>query len=292
VPARGGKVADVERVRTEVQAIVTNDTAGGYDQYAFVADLYDHVGPYVDRGDVAFFVDAATRAGSPVLEIGCGTGRVLIPTARAGLDVVGLDLSPHMLAVCRRNLERETEDVRSRVQLVEADMRRFDLGRTFTLATIPFRPFQHLLTVADQLECLRSIARHLVDDGMLVLDLFNPWLEALIKHTVGVEWGDEPEFTTPDGRRVRRTHSTLAENRFEQVNRFALNYYVTHPDGREERLVHEFSMRYLYRFEAEHLLARAGFQVEQVFADYDKSPYGSKYPGELLFVARKRAPLR
>ena len=64
-------------------------------------------------------------------------------------------------------------------------------------------------------------------------------------------------------------------------------YYVTHPDGREERLVHRFQMRHLFRFEAEHLLARAGFQVEELYADYDKSPYGSKDPGELIFVARK-----
>jgi hypothetical protein len=60
-----------------------------------------------------------------------------------------------------------------------------------------------------------------------------------------------------------------------------------HPDGREERLVHAFPMRYLFRFEAEHLLARCGFAVESIYADYDKTPYGSKYPGELIFVAKK-----
>ena len=101
----------------------------GYEEYAFIADLYDHVGLYRDRPDVAFFVEAATAAGSPVLEVGCGTGRVLIPTARAGIDIVGLDLSPHMLAVCRQRLQTESEAVRARVRLVEADMRDFDLGR-------------------------------------------------------------------------------------------------------------------------------------------------------------------
>ena len=64
-------------------------------------------------------------------------------------------------------------------------------------------------------------------------------------------------------------------------------YYVTHPDGRQERGVHAFPMRWLYRFEAEHLLVRCGFEVEHLYADYDKSEYGSKYPGELIFVARK-----
>jgi SAM-dependent methyltransferase len=74
------------------------DLAGGYDQYAFIADLYGYVVPYCTRPDIDFFVAAAQASGGPVLEVGCGTGRVLIPTARAGIEIVGLDLSPHMLA--------------------------------------------------------------------------------------------------------------------------------------------------------------------------------------------------
>ena len=66
-----------------------------------------------------------------------------------------------------------------------------------------------------------------------------------------------------------------------------LIYHITHPDGRTERLVYAFPMRYLFRYEVEHLLARCGFEVEALYADYDKSPYGYKYPGDLIFVARK-----
>ena len=91
----------------------------------------------------------------------------------------------------------------------------------------------------------------------------------------------------PDGRRVVRRHKITAYDRFNQINDCELIYYVTHPDGRTERLVHAFAMRYLFRFEAEHLLARCGFQVERVYADYDKTPYGSQYPGELIIVASK-----
>jgi SAM-dependent methyltransferase len=262
--------------------------AGGYEEYALVADLYDHVVPYRNRPDVAFFVDAAKDAGSPALEVGCGTGRVLIPTARAGIEIVGLDASAAMLNVCRERLRDEPETVRSRVQLVQADMRAFDLGRTFTLVTVPFRPFQHLITVEDQLSCLESIRRHLVDGGALILDVFNPSLDALVDQLPLEEFGDEPEFAMPDGRLVIRRHRLVAHDHFAQTNRVELIYYVTHPDGRKERLIHFFSMRYLFRFEAEHLLARAGFEVEHLYAGYDRSAYGSSYPGELIFVARKR----
>ena len=259
----------------------------GYDEYAFVADLYDWVVPYRERSDVPFFVDAAREAGGPVLEVGCGTGRVLLAIARAEIEIVGLDLSQHMLAVCRQKLQQESPTVQSRVTLVNADMRQFDLGRTFKLITLPFRPFQHLIPIEEQLSCLRSIRNHLAAEGRLILDLFNPSLDALATRLEDQEFGDEPEFVTPDGRRVLRRHKTVAHDRFNQVNHVELIYYVIHPDRREERLVHAFPMRYLFRFEVEHLLARCGFEVEQLYAGFDKSPLGSRYPGELIFVARK-----
>jgi SAM-dependent methyltransferase len=260
-------------------------------EYATTAELYDYVVPYTERADVPFFVDAALASGGPVLEVGCGTGRILIPTARAGLHITGLDISPSMLAICHQRLQTEPPEVQSRVHLVQADMRAFDLAQTFALITLPFRPFQHLITVEDQLACLATLHRHLAPGGRLILDLFNPSLNFLTSNDVGQELGAEPEFSLPDGRRVTRRSKIAARDYFTQVNQVELIYYITHPDGREERLVHAFPFRYLFRFEAEHLLARAGFAVEHLYADYDLSPYGSKYPGELIFVARKE-PIR
>ena len=258
------------------------------DAFQTVAEYYDFVTTYGQRQDVAFFVDMAREAGGTVLEIGCGTGRVLIPTARIGVDITGFDLSPTMLAVCRQKLTHEPEAVQARVHLVEGDMRDFDLGQTFALVTLPFRPFQHLLTVDDQLACLGCIHRHLQPGGRLVLDLFNPSLHFLANDAmVGVEHEREPEFTMPDGRRVLWRDKIVARDLFRQVQDVEIIYDMTHPDGRQERRVQAFPMRYFFRFEAEHLLARAGFEVEHVYADYDRTPYGATYPGELIFVARK-----
>ena len=264
------------------------DEAGGYQDYAFVADLYDFVVPYRGRPDVAFFVEAALEAKGPVLEVGCGTGRVLIPTARAGVAITGLDLSPHMLAVCRERLAKEPAEVQERAQLLEGDMRDFDLGRTFALATIPFRPFQHLTTVADQMACLHMIRRHLEPGGRLILDLFNPSLKVLTRDDLGQEVEAGDDFEMPDGRQVKRTSKIVSRDVNEQVTEAELIYYVTHPNGREERLVHAFPMRWLYRFEAEHLLVRCGFEVQALYADYDKSAFGEGEAKELIFVARKQ----
>jgi SAM-dependent methyltransferase len=256
------------------------------DEYAAIADLYDCVGAYRALTDIGFYVDAARESGGPVLELGCGTGRVLIPTAQAGIEITGLDLSPAMLSVCRHRLTSEPAEVQSRVRLVEASMTDFQLDRSFRLVTIPFRPFQHLLTVEDQLASLACIRRHLASGGCLAFDLFNPSLDVIVNRPVGAEVDPEPEFTAPDGRRVVRRHKTVEQDRFQQIGRFELLYDVTHPDGRTERLTHAFGMRYFFRFEAEHLLARAGFAVEHLYAGADKSPYGSRYPGELFFIAR------
>jgi SAM-dependent methyltransferase len=261
--------------------------ADDHDEYAVTADLYDYVEPYRTRPDIDFYVQAALASGGPVLEAGCGTGRILFPTARAGVTITGLDLSTPMLRVCRARLSEEPQAVQARIRLVQADMRAFDLGQTFRLVTLPFRPFQHLITVADQLACLATIRRHLADGGRLILDLFNPSLQALTRDNLGQEVTDVPEFTTSDGRRVVRKSRIAARDYFNQVNQTELIYYVTHPDGRTERLVHAFPMRYLFRYETEHLLVRAGFEVEHLYAGYDKSPYGSTYPGELIFVAKK-----
>lgn len=259
----------------------------GSDEYALIADLYDSVVPYRDRQDVAFYVQSAVQSGGSVLEIGCGTGRVLIPTAAAGVEITGLDRSARMLTICRERLRQESHEAQSRVQLVESDMRAFDLSRRFNLITMPFRPFQHLTTVAEQRARLACIHSHLASGGRFILDVFNPYLEALVADDVGKEAGDEPEFTMPDGRRVVRRQKVVSKDRASQINHIDLIYYVTFPDGRQERLVHPVSMRYLFRFEAEHLLERCGFHAEEVYSDYDRSPFGSKCPGELLIVARK-----
>jgi SAM-dependent methyltransferase len=278
--------SDIHREKTERHS-VPERAQTPEDDYAVSADLYDHVTLYRERADITFYVEEATRVNGQILEVGCGSGRVLIPTAKAGATIVGIDGSPRMLERCAASLERESQIVRSRVTLVHADMRNFDLGRTFALITIPFRPFQHLLTVDDQIACLTSVRRHLAEDGRFIVDLFNPSLELLVKTELGLEIETEPPFSLPDGRRVQRRSKILRHDRFNQVTDHELIYYITSADGRVERVVHPFSMRNTFKFEMEHLLIRLGFTIEQVYADFDRSPFGSKYPGELIFVAGK-----
>jgi SAM-dependent methyltransferase len=251
------------------------------------AEFYDHLDVYKNRGDVDFFVSEAVAAGGPVLELGCGTGRVLVSCARAGAAMWGLDSSETMLARCGRKLVAEPEDVRRRVVLQQGDMRDFRFDTPFQLVTIPFRPFQHLIEVEDQLACLSSIHRALADGGRLILDLFNPSLKSLVDDSRLNEQSSGEPFTLPDGRVVRRTERVSSRDYLRQIVNAELIFYVTHPGGRRERLAQPLQMRYLFHFEVEHLLARSGFEIEAAYCDYQLTPLDAGPAQELVFVARK-----
>lgn len=255
-------------------------------EYGRFADYYDHVPIYRDRPDVAFFVDLACGAGGDVLEMACGTGRVLLPCARAGATMVGVDLSPTMLDRARAHLAGEPPDVRSRVHLVCGDMREFDLGRTFALITLPFRGFQHMMTSGDQRAALRRLRAHLAPGGLLVLDLFNPSIPFLGDERFTMNPIVEPEFRMPDGRTVVRSYRIASRDYAAQTQEVEFTFAVTWPDGRHERHTEQFSIRYTFRYELEYLLQCEGFTVEAIYGDYDRSPFGARYPGELIAMAR------
>jgi SAM-dependent methyltransferase len=262
------------------------DSSGGY--VSFVAEFYDHVVPYQERGDIEFFVKLAKDAEGNVLEIGSGTGRVLIPTARAGKEICGIDASAQMLSICNDKLSNEPEVVRAKVTgLHHADMRDFTLDSNFGLVTMPFRSFQHLITSDDQQDCLNNIQRHLKRGARFAFDVMNPSLTYLTEDRYLSEFNEEPPIKMADGRRVIRHFRIRVRHLAHQFIDAEIIYYITHLDGHVERLVHSFQFRYVFRFEVEHLLARCGFSIEAVLSDFDGSPFGSRYPGELIILARK-----
>src|SRR5687768_10167883 len=183
--------------------MTTPSSARSYDDIPDFGALYDAVPAYEARRDVAFYVQHAGAAGGDVLEIGCGTGRVLLPMARAGATVTGLDGSREMLARCRSKVAAEPAATRARVTLVAGDATDFDLGRSFRLVVAPFRILQQLVTIEEQLGCAISVARHLEPGGRFILDVFNPSFAAMTSDR-SEEREETPELALPDGRTMRR----------------------------------------------------------------------------------------
>jgi SAM-dependent methyltransferase len=141
------------------------------DAYTFIARSYDaEYGVIRDpSGDGAFYADLARETGGPILELGCGTGRVLLPIARGGEECVGLDASAAMLDVLR------AKGPPPNLTLVEAPLTAYDLGAArFRLIFAAFRVFQHLCTVEEQLVALACVHRRLAPGGILAFDVFAP----------------------------------------------------------------------------------------------------------------------
>ena len=145
------------------------------DSYEISAKHYDQAyATKQDLVDLPFYVELAKQIGGTVLEIGCGTGRVLLPTAREGIRIHGVDNSAPMLQVLSKHLAQEPREVRDRVSTSEGDMRSFRLQARFALVTIPFRAIQHMYTVEDQAKALETAAFHLEANGILAFDVFYP----------------------------------------------------------------------------------------------------------------------
>lgn len=253
-----------------------------YDAFPDLADFYDSVPAYAARRDVQFYVDEAKEAHGSVLELGCGTGRVLVPIAREGCTIDGVDASRQMLERCEAKLRDQADSVKGRVRLHQGDVRAFDLGKTFDLVIAPFRVVQHLTTVEDQLAFLGAVARHLAPGGRLSFDVFNPNFAALAAAD-GIEREDTPETTLSDGRSFRRAARVKLVRWIDQVSEVELIYYVSaKPGDVADRYVQSFDMRWYLRAELEHLLARGGFRIRSIYGDFDRSPLEDTSPEQII----------
>jgi SAM-dependent methyltransferase len=255
-----------------------------YTRPSLHVEAYDAIHPVIPGGDdLAFFAALARETGGRVLELGCGTGRLTIPLAEAGFEIVGLDRSSAMLDVARRRLDALDDAARGRVSLVEGDMRSYELEPTFALIFAAFRVFMALLDPDAQLEALITARRHLRSGGRVAVDVFDPRLDLLTPGTHPITRqvsGRLPSGNVVEAGPIQRTNDPLRQvlvERWRFVERDA--------DGHEVRAEEEvLTMRWTYRFEMRHLLARAGFDVVAEFGDYAGGP--PAYGAEQIWVAR------
>ncbi len=231
------------------------------------------------RADVAFYRALAQETGGPVLELGCGTGRALLPIAQDGLACVGLDGSPAMLEALRAKRPPPT------LRTVLAPMQDFDLGPDrFRLIFSAFRPFQHLYTVQDQLACLASVRRHLMPTGVFAFDVFHPDLGRLARPEE--DEYEEDRFTDGGDEVVRLT--TIVRDVSTQTQEVAVRFERRRDGTLVGSEVERFRMRWYYRYEVEHLLARAGLEMVALYGDFDRRPF-DRSATEMVFVARSAA---
>jgi SAM-dependent methyltransferase len=249
--------------------------------WATTAEYYDSF--YSNRReDIEFWTNVAGRIGGPVLEIGCGTGRVGLEIARSGLELHGVDLSEAILDVFRHKLSIEPQDVKRRVRLHPGDMRTFDLGQQFPLALMPFRPLQHMLTLEDQLAALEKARRHLTDGGILGFDVFFPNFR-LFDEPDGVE-KPEREWVDQKGRTVRRF---FLRHRVDRVNQVIYASFIFRTYAGKELISEETSplnMSYYTYQQLRLLLKLTHFEPFEEYGSFARAPITKQE--EMIFLAR------
>jgi SAM-dependent methyltransferase len=231
--------------------------------------------------DIPFYVARAKESRGPVLEAGCGTGRILLPTMQAGVDIDGYDIHPGMIEVL--NKKAAALGLTPRVQV--ADMRDFTMPRRYDLITIPFRAFQHLLTSADQIAALRCVREHLESNGALVFNIFHPSFEKMTQPDG--EQTLEREFPHPETGLTIAMYTRRKTDRVNQI--LMIEREVVESDARGyATLTHRdaFSMRWTWRAEMELLLKAAGFQRFEVRGGFDARPL-EKDTDEMVWTAWK-----
>jgi SAM-dependent methyltransferase len=222
-------------------------------------------------GDVGFYKELAARvsaeAGGPVLEIGCGTGRLTIPLARLGLEVWAVDVSAGMLVQLRAKLAREAPAVQARVRIVQQDAAQLDLPeRGFALALLPFNTLMLIPDPDEERAALAAIAAHMAPGATLAFDVMNP--PTLTLEADRTSAPTEPR-TAPDtgNRYVRYGMNTGLDARRRQ--RVCGWYDELLPGGTVHSSDFAFHWRMIFHAELEPMLREAGFAVETLAGDFE-----------------------
>ena len=237
------------------------------------------------EGDVEFYVEEALEAGAPVLELGCGTGRILVPTALAGVHIAGLDLSAELLKSARQKLAAADPAVCQNASLIQGDMAVFALDQCFGLITIPYRTFQHLLHPVDQQQALECVRKHLKKDGLLVFNTFDPLRDmAGSGFTRGLQ--KDTDFIDPvTGNRIVVWYCRDYDPQIQLLEQELIYEEVDERGQVVSRTCGQLVLRYTFCWEMQYLLERCGFALEALYGDFQ----GGAFPGygEQIWVARK-----
>jgi SAM-dependent methyltransferase len=213
------------------------------------------------KEDVAYYLEAFQGHSGSALELACGTGRLLLPLARSGVAIEGLDSAPDMLAILRRKAASLGLDD---IQLYEQPMQEFAIQKRFDSIFIAGGSFQLLISYEDALACLKCAHRHLGDGGALLIDVFVPWDD--------IQSGSSSSFrVVRDSTRADGARSIVME-RFEidipaQLKKGAYRYEFYKNSRLVGCFVKDLWVRWYWKDEFLKLLAAAGFSNVQTLTD-------------------------
>lgn len=234
---------------------------------------YDAINSF--EHDIPFYIGKAKKSGKKVLELACGTGRVAIPMAKAGLEVTGIDLSPIMLDYGRK----KATDAGVNINFIEGDMTNFNLNETFETVMCIHNSLGHIYdlpTIQNFFDCIK---KHLTANGIFILQTFTPDPYFFVRDK------DEKlpftKYTDPDtGAEVEITESSYYD---DELQIHQMTWYFNQ-EGKKE-LQQEFTARVFYPQELDNMLQLLGFKILAKYGDYDETSF-SEYPDTQIFICQ------
>ena len=229
----------------------------------FVARFYDIVYDQV-RGavDVPYYVRKLLSCPGPSLEVGVGTGRVFLDALRQGADVYGIDISPDMVALLHKKLEP-----RHSHRVMVHDLANMRLARRFDLIIAPFRVLSHIIAIEDQIKALNTVYDHLHPGGIFIFDLYVPNLKMILE---GLPPTVDFDGEYAPGRNLKRTVSA-ASDLITQTTSMTMAFSWDE-EGQPCQNSWSTSLRFFFRYELEHLVARSRLTLKALYGDFAESP--------------------
>ena len=261
-----------------------------------MADPIDHYGDgdwydaeYVHiRGDVPYYTGVARDVSGSILELACGTGRLTIPMAEAGAELVGVDLAPSMLARANAKRTQLSVPTQRRLSFMRADMRSVRLERAFDAVVLAFNTIMHMLTDDDLVAALETVHAHLEPGGRFFTDLHMP-LSDLLDRDPNERFDPQQMVDPHTGHRYIVTENNSYDAR-RQINTMRFYYQrvdtTGEPVGPERHT--EVRLRVLFPREVDHWLERAGFELVEDWDDFERTRPFSGRGGRRVLVAARR----
>ncbi|HEX4208075.1 MAG TPA: class I SAM-dependent methyltransferase [Ktedonobacteraceae bacterium] len=250
-------------------------------EYDLIAPFYDAEHAHFSE-DIDMYLNFATSSGGKILELACGSGRVLLPLAQEGYALTGVDTSDAMLGLARRNLE--AAGVNEQCSLIQQDISQLALPHKFRLAFIALGSFAHITARKAQQQALAAIHAHMSPGGIFILDISNA--DARYMEELSGQVLHQGSWRTEDGDYL--THFVSPASSTERHLLELTHFYDQHRQG--GTVARTIVTTYLYLFERgeiEVLLEQAGFTIKDVYGDYDLNPYQLESP-RLILIAEAR----
>lgn len=244
------------------------------DVYDEMAEYYDLI--YGDQVDIEFYLREARNARGPVLEIACGTGRILLRLLAEGMDATGIDISENMLAMLRR----KAKSMGVEPKVLKADMLDFRIEKKFKLIMLPYRSFLHLKDDEERNKALLNFMEHLEEGGRLIVHTYNPSGEEL-EMLEGFHPFESEEIETGDGKKYRVDWHLHYEPR-GRIGHYRI--VLTSESGEK----HEFSMdlHYVLVNEMQGLLEVCGYRNVRLYCGFDYAQYDENCREALWFAEK------